>query len=47
MIIILSTEEFKEGLSSKERHIIYGFTMIVAVFLQILFRVAYPEVIVI
>lgn len=44
MIIILSAEEFKEGLGSKERHVIYGFVIIVAMFLQILFRVAYPDV---
>lgn len=44
MIIILSAEEFKEGLGSKERHVIYGFVIIVAMFLQVLFRVAYPDV---
>ncbi|KAM3573475.1 hypothetical protein VYU27_004582 [Nannochloropsis oceanica] len=43
MIIILSAEEFKEGLGSKERHVIYGFVIIVAMFLQVLFRVAYPD----
>jgi hypothetical protein len=42
MIIILTAEEFEEGLESKHRHVIYGFVIIVAIFLQILFRVAYP-----
>ncbi len=44
MIIILSVEEFQEAMSPIQRHIIYGFVMIVAVFLQIFFRVAYPSV---
>jgi hypothetical protein len=44
MIIILSADEFKEAMGSKERHVIYGFSMIVALFVHILFRVAYPDV---
>ncbi|TFJ84121.1 hypothetical protein NSK_004594 [Nannochloropsis salina CCMP1776] len=43
MIIILSADEFKEAMGSKERHVIYGFSMIVALFVHILFRVAYPD----
>lgn len=35
MIVIFSTEEFEEGWSSRERHIIYGIVMMVAVFLQV------------
>lgn len=35
MIVIFATEEFEEGWSSRERHIIYGIVMMVAVFLQV------------
>ena len=44
MIIILATDEYKEGIAIPDRHLIYGFTMMVSLFLQIFFRVAFPAV---
>lgn len=44
MAIILAQEEFKEAMSPVQRHVIYGFSIIVVIFLQIFFRVAYPDV---